>query len=137
MNTDEHGSKRESYLCSSVFIRGSKSVFPERRAAMKPHRVLILGLLAAMLAAAQSGRPPRVALVNIQDAMLATTDGQNAAKTLDAEFGPRKAALDEVLTFCSIPPYVSGRTAVIGKYVKHKMASYAATLLLALHCCAG
>jgi len=27
--------------------------------------------------------------------MLATTDGQNAAKTLDAEFGPRKAALDE------------------------------------------
>src|ERR1035438_7754823 len=98
MNTDEHGSKRESYLCSSVFIRGSKSVFPERRAAMKPHRVLILGLLAAMLAAAQSGQsgpPPRVALVNIQDAMLATTDGQNAAKTLDAEFGPRKAALDE------------------------------------------
>jgi len=54
-----------------------------------------LGLLTAMLAAAQSGRAPRVALVNIQDAILGTTDGQNAAKTLDAEFGPRKAALDE------------------------------------------
>jgi len=50
--------------------------------------------VAATLAAAQSGRAPRVALVNIQDAILATTDGQNAAKTLDAEFGPRKAALD-------------------------------------------
>ncbi|MGB9457353.1 MAG: OmpH family outer membrane protein [Bryobacteraceae bacterium] len=62
---------------------------------MKLHRVIILGLLAAMLAAAQSGRAPRVALVNIQDAILATTDGQNAAKALDAEFGPRKAALDE------------------------------------------
>ena len=48
-----------------------------------------------MLAAAQPARPPRVALVNIQDAILATTDGQNAAKALDAEFGPRKAALDE------------------------------------------
>jgi Skp family chaperone for outer membrane proteins len=56
---------------------------------------LILGLLAAALAAAQSAGAPRVALVNIQDAILATTDGQNAAKALDAEFGPRKAALDE------------------------------------------
>jgi Skp family chaperone for outer membrane proteins len=62
---------------------------------VKPHRVLILGLLGAALAAAQSAHAPRVALVNIQDAILATTDGQNAAKTLDAEFGPRKAALDE------------------------------------------
>ncbi len=47
------------------------------------------------MAAAQSGRAPKVALVNIQDAILATTDGQNAAKALDAEFGPRKAALDQ------------------------------------------
>jgi len=54
-----------------------------------------LGLLAAALAVAQPARAPRVALVNIQDAILATTDGQNAAKALDAEFGPRKAALDE------------------------------------------
>ena len=62
---------------------------------MKLHRAIILGLLAVMLAAAQGAHAPRVALVNIQDAMLGTTDGQNAAKTLDAEFGPRKAALDE------------------------------------------
>ncbi len=62
---------------------------------MKLYRAIIVGLLAAMLAAAQSARPPRVALVNIQDAILATTDGQNEAKALDAEFGPRKAALDE------------------------------------------
>ena len=52
-------------------------------------------MLAVIVAAAQPARPPRVALVNIQDAILATTDGQNAAKALDAEFGPRKAALDE------------------------------------------
>ena len=62
---------------------------------MRLHRVLILGLFVAVLAAAQSGRAPRVALVNIEDAILATTDGQNAAKAMDAEFGPRKAALDE------------------------------------------
>jgi len=62
---------------------------------VKAHRALILGMLAVIVAAAQPARPPRVALVNIQDAILATTDGQNAAKALDAEFGPRKAALDE------------------------------------------
>lgn len=61
---------------------------------MKLHRAIILVLLAA-LAAAQPARPPRVALVNIEDAILATTDGQNAAKALETEFGPRKAALDE------------------------------------------
>lgn len=62
---------------------------------MKPHRVIILSVLAAALAWAQSGRPPRVALVNIQDAILGTTDGQNAAKALDDQFAPRKAAIDE------------------------------------------
>jgi len=62
---------------------------------VKLFRVIVLSWLAVLVASAQSARPPRVALVNIQDAMLATTDGQNAAKELDAEFGPRKAALDE------------------------------------------
>lgn len=62
---------------------------------MRLRRAFLLGLLAAALAAAQSGHAPRVALVNIQDAILGTTDGQNAAKALDAEFAPRKAALDE------------------------------------------
>jgi Skp family chaperone for outer membrane proteins len=62
---------------------------------VKLYQAVILGLLATMLAAAQTARPPRVALVNIQDAILATTDGRNAAKEMDAEFGPRKAALDE------------------------------------------
>ena len=62
---------------------------------MKVHQAVILGLLATAAALAQPARPPRVALVNIQDAILGTTDGQNAAKALDDEFGPRKAALDE------------------------------------------
>jgi len=37
---------------------------------------------------------PKVALVNIQDAIVGTADGQAAAKRLEAEFGPRKAKLD-------------------------------------------
>jgi outer membrane protein len=38
---------------------------------------------------------PKVALVNIQDAIVGTADGQAAAKRLEAEFGPRKAKLDQ------------------------------------------
>jgi outer membrane protein len=37
---------------------------------------------------------PKVALVNIQDAIIGTADGQAAAKRLEDEFGPRKAKLD-------------------------------------------
>jgi outer membrane protein len=39
--------------------------------------------------------PPKVALVNIQDAIIGTADGQAAAKRLEEEFGPRKAKLDQ------------------------------------------
>ena len=39
-------------------------------------------------------QPPKVALVNISEALVATTDGKNAEKKLDAQFAPRKAALD-------------------------------------------
>ncbi|MGA2117514.1 MAG: OmpH family outer membrane protein [Bryobacteraceae bacterium] len=39
--------------------------------------------------------PPKVALVNIQDAIIGTADGQAAAKRLEDEFGPRKAKLDQ------------------------------------------
>jgi outer membrane protein len=38
---------------------------------------------------------PKVALVNIQDAIVGTADGQAAAKRLEEEFGPRKAKLDQ------------------------------------------
>jgi Skp family chaperone for outer membrane proteins len=38
---------------------------------------------------------PKVALVNIQDAIVGTADGQAAAKRLEDEFGPRKAKLDQ------------------------------------------
>jgi outer membrane protein len=36
-----------------------------------------------------------VALVNMQDAIVGTADGQAAAKRLEAEFGPRKTKLDQ------------------------------------------
>jgi Skp family chaperone for outer membrane proteins len=38
---------------------------------------------------------PRIALVNIQDAIVGTTDGQNADQQLEAEFAPRKVKLDQ------------------------------------------
>ena len=40
-------------------------------------------------------KAPRVAFVNIEDAIIGTTDGQNANRALEAEFGPRKTKLDE------------------------------------------
>lgn len=66
-----------------------------KEAVVKFHLFVGVFLGATLLAGAQPARSaPKVALVNIQDAMLATTDGQNAAKDLDAQFGPRKATLD-------------------------------------------
>jgi Skp family chaperone for outer membrane proteins len=38
---------------------------------------------------------PRIALVNIQDAIVATTDGHTADQQLEAEFAPKKARLDQ------------------------------------------
>lgn len=62
---------------------------------------LLLPLL-SMLAACVCGwgqtpskTAPKVALVNIQDAIVGTADGQAAAKRLEDEFGPRKAKLDQ------------------------------------------
>jgi Skp family chaperone for outer membrane proteins len=37
----------------------------------------------------------KIALVNIQDAIVATTDGQQADQQLEAEFAPKKAKLEE------------------------------------------
>jgi Skp family chaperone for outer membrane proteins len=48
-------------------------------------------LFAAGMASAQ---PPKVALVNIQQAIVGTTDGHDAEKKLDAQFSPRKEKLD-------------------------------------------
>lgn len=56
---------------------------------MKP---LLTLLFAAGVALAQA---PKVALVNIQQAIVGTTDGREAEKRLDAQFSPRKAKLDE------------------------------------------
>ena len=38
---------------------------------------------------------PKVALINLEQALVSTTDGQNAEKKLDAQFAPRKAAIDQ------------------------------------------
>jgi len=39
-------------------------------------------------------QPPKIALVNIQEALVNTSDGKAAEKKLDAQFAPRKAKID-------------------------------------------
>jgi len=56
------------------------------------HTLALLALAAAAPVLAQS---PKVALVNLEQALVATTDGQNAEKKLDDQFAPRKAAIDQ------------------------------------------
>jgi Skp family chaperone for outer membrane proteins len=57
-------------------------------------RLSLLSLVFAAIALAQP-KPPKIALVNIQDAIVATTDGQNADQQLEAEFSPKKDKLDK------------------------------------------
>jgi len=56
------------------------------------HKLILLALAASVSAFAQT---PKVALINLEQALVSTADGQNAEKKLDAQFGPRKAALDQ------------------------------------------
>ena len=61
---------------------------------MRFYRLSLLSLAFAALGLSQA-KPPRIALVNIQDAIVATTDGQNADQQLEAQFAPKKAKLEE------------------------------------------
>jgi len=51
-------------------------------------------LLTAAAAGAAFAQTPKVALINLEQALVSTTDGQNAEKKLDAQFAPRKAAIE-------------------------------------------
>jgi Skp family chaperone for outer membrane proteins len=63
---------------------------------VKLHQVFVCTLALAGIAMAQTpADAPKIALVNMQDAIAGTSDGQAAEKQLDAEFAPRKAKLDE------------------------------------------
>lgn len=61
------------------------------------HGLALLALAAAGAAFGQTppAQPPKVALVNLDEALVSTTDGQNAEKRLNSQFGPRKAAIDQ------------------------------------------
>lgn len=48
--------------------------------------VLAVGILCA--------QPPKIALINMQQAIVDTSDGKAAERRLNAQFAPRKAALD-------------------------------------------
>ena len=63
---------------------------------MNLHQLFVCAITLAGIAYGQGAAPaPKIALVNLQTAITGTTDGKNAEKQLDAEFGPRKAKLDE------------------------------------------
>jgi outer membrane protein len=58
---------------------------------------IALALLAtamACVAAAQTAAPNKVGVIQIQSALVATKDGQKAAKELEEKMGPRKKELD-------------------------------------------
>ena len=61
---------------------------------MNLHRLTLLSFIFAAIGFGQA-RPPKIALVNIQDAIVATTDGQTADQQLEAEFAPKKAKLEQ------------------------------------------
>ena len=54
-----------------------------------------LGLFLVCFLGAAQEKAPKIALVNIQDAIVATADGQAADARLEAEFAPKKARLEE------------------------------------------
>jgi outer membrane protein len=51
--------------------------------------------LTAAAAGVVFAQTPKVALINLEQALVSTTDGQNAEKKLDAQFAPRKAAIEQ------------------------------------------
>ena len=55
--------------------------------------VLVLG--AAALAQAQGQVPTKIAIINVQNAILSTKDGQKAAADLQAKFNPRQQDLEK------------------------------------------
>jgi len=61
---------------------------------VKFYRVILVSITFAAAGLAQT-REPKIALVNIQDAIVGTTDGRTANDQLEAEFAPKKAKLDE------------------------------------------
>jgi len=54
-------------------------------------KLAVLAAGTALLAHAQS---PKICMINLEQALVSTADGHAAEKKLDAEFGPRKAALE-------------------------------------------
>src|SRR5579883_425213 len=55
---------------------------------------LALGI--TMLANAQAATPSKVGIIHIQNAILATKDGQKAANDLQTKFAPTKAQIDKM-----------------------------------------
>jgi Skp family chaperone for outer membrane proteins len=63
---------------------------------VKLYQLFVYAAGLASIALAQTAAPsPKIALVNMQNAIIGTTDGKSAETRLDNEFAPRKAKLDE------------------------------------------
>ena len=70
--------------------------FTNREVIVKLQHLFFCAVMTAGGAIAQPAVPtsPKIALVNMQEAIVGTSDGKNAEKQLDDEFAPRKAKLD-------------------------------------------
>jgi outer membrane protein len=77
---------------ASDYIAGHASPFMLRSRSREHILKVLIGIFFTVCALC--AQPPKVALVNISEALVSTTDGKNAEKKLDAQFAPRKAALD-------------------------------------------
>jgi outer membrane protein len=63
------------------------------------NRVFIIGsvlLSASLVAFGQAGVPTKVGIINIQQAIISTEEGQRAAKELDSKAAPRKKELEKM-----------------------------------------
>src|SRR6185437_3104613 len=58
-------------------------------------KLYFLVMLGAALGFAQTAPPPKIALVNIEQVMVNTPEGQQAEKELDDRFSPRKAKIED------------------------------------------
>ncbi|HXS95768.1 MAG TPA: OmpH family outer membrane protein [Candidatus Limnocylindrales bacterium] len=58
-------------------------------------KLYFLVMLGAALGFAQTAPPPKIALVNIEEVMVNTPEGQQAEKELDDRFSPRKAKIED------------------------------------------
>ena len=84
--------------------------------------VLVLAAAALAPAQGQGTAPTKIAIVNMQGAILSTKDGQKAQQELQAKFSPKKAELDKKQSdLAAIQDQLRKGTATLSDEAKAKM----------------